>query len=369
MLVIGLMSGTSTDGIDGVLAEIDDAGHLTVLAHDSRAMPDTLRQSLLSLNTPGDDELHRAAVAANALARLQAEVVTSLQARRPPGTVVQALSSHGQTVRHRPDLPDGDAYTVQLNNPALLAELTGLDVVSDLRSRDIAAGGQGAPLVPAFHARSFGAADEDRAVLNIGGIANFSLLPAGPAMHRVLGFDCGPGNVLLDLWAQRHLGQPCDLGGLWAAQGRVHEPLLQRLLDEPYLALPLPKSTGRDLFHAEWLAQRLPAAGDVAAVDVQRTLTAFTAATAAEALHRHMPTAQRLLVCGGGVYNDTLMAELRARWAGTVQSTADHGLPPLQVEAAAFAWLGWAFMQREPGNLPAVTGARGPRVLGSLTPA
>ena len=251
-LYIGLMSGTSLDGVDGVLAELSStpsaAGPMRVLAHHHQAFAPALREQLLRLNTRGDDELHRAALATNALVRDYADVVARL--REVATAPVIAVGAHGQTVRHRPGAFDGTGYTLQLMNGALLAELAGIDVVCDFRSRDVAAGGQGAPLVPALHAALFATPGEDVAVLNLGGIANLSLLPAnGP----VQGFDCGPANALLDGWCQRHLARDFDDDGRWAASGAVDQPLLQRLLAEPYLALPPPKSTGRDLFDMAWL--------------------------------------------------------------------------------------------------------------------
>lgn len=352
MLCIGLMSGTSLDGVDAVLAEVD-AGSCRVLAHESLPFPNALRAELLALNRPGGvDELQRAALAANALADCYAEAVRAL----PAGA--ELIGAHGQTVRHRPEL----GFTLQLLNPARLAEATGIDVIADLRSRDVAAGGQGAPLVPAFHRAVFGRTGEEVAVLNVGGIANLSLLGAD---GHTGGFDTGPGNVLLDLWCQRHTGQAFDRDGAWGAQGQVIAPLLQRLLAEPYLALPPPKSTGRDLFHADWLLPQLDPAW--APVDVQATLCEYTAASVMAALPAG---AAELIVCGGGAYNADLLRRLRALRPGlTVLSSAERGLPPLQVEAAAFAWLAARFAARQPGNLPAVTGARGPRILGALYPA
>lgn len=367
MRCIGLMSGTSLDGIDGVLARLTPT--LAVEAHVHWPMPAALRAELLALNTPGPDELHRAALAANALAEAQASVVAELLARSGLSAGdVRAVGSHGQTVRHRPGAFDGTGYTWQLNQPALLAERCGIDVVADLRSRDLAAGGQGAPLVPAFHAQVFGQAERPRAVLNLGGIGNLTLLPAGGT--PVSGFDCGPGNALLDLWVQQYRGEPFDADGRWAAGGRVDATLLQALMAEPFLAAPPPKSTGRDLFHAAWLRDRLQQAGPVPIQDVQATLAEFTAQAAAEALQRHAPASTDLLVCGGGALNADLMRRLARRLPGVaVRSTGDEGLPPMQVEATAFAWLAWAHVTRHPANLPAVTGARGPRVLGALYPA
>lgn len=371
---IGLMSGTSLDGVDGVL--VDFAEGTQVLWHASRGFDAALRAELLALNTPdGRDELHRAALAANALARSYAEVVRELlQATGMAPAQIAAIGAHGQTVRHRPQMFDGTGYTLQLNSPALLAELSGVAVVADLRSRDVAAGGQGAPLVPAFHQGVFGRPGETVLVLNIGGIANLSVL-AGDG--TVLGFDCGPGNALMDGWCQAHTGQPYDDGGQWAATGQVLPALLDRLLAEPFLQQPPPKSTGRDLFHADWLAGHLSAsaasatsAADARPAEVQATLTEFTARACASAVQRFGRGGGELLVCGGGAFNTQLMQRIAALLPGVaVDTTAARGLPPQQVEAAAFAWLARQALLGLPGNLPAVTGARGPRILGAIHPA
>lgn len=364
-LYIGLMSGTSVDGADGVLAEVGPGG-LRIVAHAHRPFEAALRGELLALNAPGADELHRAALAANALARVYAEVVAVLR-REAPGRAVRAVAAHGQTVRHRPGQFDGSGYTLQINAPALLAELTGLAVVADLRSRDLAAGGQAAPLVPAFHRAVFARAGEDLAVANLGGIANLSLLAAD---GRVRGFDCGPANALMDGWSQRHTGAPFDDRGAWAASGRVLPGLLAAARQAPYFALPPPKSTGRDDFHLGWLDALLAAQPPALPRDVQATLCELTACTVASDLRRHLPAARELLVCGGGALNDELMRRLALALPGVaVRSTAERGLPPLQVEAAAFAWLAHAHLQGLPGNLPEVTGAHGPRVLGAHYPA
>ncbi len=367
-LFIGLMSGTSLDGVDGVVAEFDADGAIRALAHRQAALPEALRTTLLRLNSRGDDELHQAALAANALVRVYAQVVDDLLRHCGlESSQVRAIGAHGQTVRHRPQEFDGIGYTLQLMNGALLAEACGIDVVCDLRSRDVAAGGQGAPLVPALHAALFAVPEEDVAVLNLGGIANLTLLPATGAVR---GFDCGPGNALLDLWCRRHLGQPYDEGGRWAATGQVDAALLRTLLCEPFLERAPPKSTGRDLFNAAWLDQALQSARGAAPVDVQATLAEFSARAAADALQRQLPSARRLLVCGGGAYNTHLMQRLAACLPRCpVRSSDSAGVPPLQVEALAFAWLAQAFIARQPGNLAAVTGARGPRVLGALYPA
>ena len=357
------MSGTSLDGVDGVLARCDTPFH--VLAHASAPMDASLRAELEALNSPGPNELHRAALAANALVEIYARVVTELlQQTGMTAREVRAIGAHGQTVRHQPGLHDGTGYTWQLNQPALLAERCGIDVVADFRSRDVAAGGQGAPLVPAFHQRVFGRPGHHMAVLNVGGIANLSLL--GP-QGEVRGFDCGPGNVLLDHWCLTHTSQPFDHEGRWAASGQVRDALLAHLLAEPFFQQPPPKSTGRDLFNPTWLSERLRAHPGLSPEDVQATLTAFTAQSSLQALQTHWPACEQLIVCGGGALNLHLMQQLRIGLPGCeVVASAAAGLPPLQVEAAAFAWLAQQTLNRQTGNSPAVTGARGGRVLGAI---
>lgn len=367
-LYIGLMSGTSLDGVDGVI--VDFSQGTQVIQHAGCSFDSSLRAELLALNsTGGSDELHRAALAANAVARHYAQVVQQLlQASGLRAGQIAAIGAHGQTVRHRPQMFDGTGYTLQLNSPALLAELTGISVVADLRSRDVAAGGQGAPLVPAFHQSVFGKPGETALVLNIGGIANLSVLEAGDS---VLGFDTGTGNALLDGWCLRHTGQPYDADGQWAAGGQILPQLLAAMLADPYLAQTPPKSTGRDLFHSDWLEQHLQRhASQAAPVDVQATLTEFTAASCADAVQRFGKGGSELLVCGGGAFNTYLMQRLAALLPGVqVGSTAQRGLPPLEVEAAAFAWLARQCLLGLPGNLASVTGARGPRILGAIYPA
>ncbi len=364
---IGLMSGTSLDGVDGVIAQFGPGAAIDVVAHAHRPFSAGLRAEFLALNSSGADELHRAALAGNALSRISAEVVVALlDSTALAAQDVRAIGSHGQTVRHRPREYDGVGYTLQLNSPALLAELTGIDVVADFRSRDLAAGGVGAPLVPAFHRAAFGSADNDLGVLNLGGISNLTVLCAD---GRTVGFDCGPANALMDHWSETHLGQPFDAAGAWAARGQVLEPLLGEMLAEPFFAAPAPKSTGRDLFNPPWLERHLAASSveTPRPVDVQATLCELTARSCAEEMRRHAPHARRLLVCGGGAQNAELMRRIAAQLPEvTLESTAAHGLPIDQVEACAFAWLARACIERHPGNLPAVTGARGPRVLGAL---
>jgi anhydro-N-acetylmuramic acid kinase len=397
------MSGTSLDGVDGVLLqwqstpqqEGDKSGKpergslgqdqspalllntpsLKVLQHVFQPFDAAFRAELLSLNTPGNNELHRAALAGNRLARNYAKVVHALlEASGLTAQDITAIGAHGQTVRHRPLEFDADpntgqaavGYTLQLNNPALLAELTGIDVVAEFRTRDLAAGGQGAPLVPAFHAEIFGNPKHTVAVVNIGGISNISIL-RNTAQQNITGFDCGPGNALMDHWVHLHQGTDYDANGAWAARGQVIPSLLQSLMAEAFLHQTPPKSTGRDLFNPTWLQQHLRA--DFKAVDVQTTLCEFTALAIAQDLQRHAPEAKQLWVCGGGALNSHLMLRLQSHAPGVqVASTEQHGLPPLQVEAAAFAWLAAKAMKRETGSLESVTGARGARVLGAIYP-
>jgi anhydro-N-acetylmuramic acid kinase len=370
-LYIGLMSGTSLDGVDGVLARFPGAGDkpLQIEAHAHRPFEPSFAAELLALNTSGGDELHRSALASNALARVYAQVVSELltQASLAPSDV-RAIGAHGQTVRHRPREFDGVGYTLQLGSSSLLAELTGIDVIADFRSRDVAAGGQGAPLVPAFHRAVFGRPDRMVAVLNIGGIANLTCLAPDGA---TLGFDCGPGNALMDHWCRIHTGRAFDEGGAWAAGGQVSGELFERLQSEVYFDLAPPKSTGRDLFNPAWLEARLHASGVRASPqDVQATLAELTAWSCAGAMQRHAGAAHELLVCGGGALNAHLMRRIAQRLPGCrVESTKAAGLSVNHVEPAAFAWLAQAFVERRPGNLVAVTGARGTRILGALYPA
>jgi anhydro-N-acetylmuramic acid kinase len=363
-LFIGLMSGTSLDGVDGVLADFSGT-EPHVLVHHTMPFAPALKQELLALNTPSDNELHRAALAANGLVRVYAQTVQALLTdTHTSASDVCAIGAHGQTVRHQPGAFDGTGYTLQLNNPALLAELTGIDVIADFRSRDVAAGGQGAPLVPVFHQGIFGQANRTVGVLNIGGIANLSVMHAN---GDVLGFDCGPGNALLDHWCQVHTGYAFDNNGAWGASGTVIEPLLHVMLAEPFLHQAPPKSTGRDLFHPTWLAHQLSGYADANPADVQATLTEFTARACVNDVLRHAAHAAELIVCGGGALNGLLMQRLQAGLPqARVLSSSERGMPPLQVEAAAFAWLARQTVLGLPGNLPKVTGAQGARILGGI---
>ena len=373
---IGLMSGTSLDGADGVLVDFS-GGTLRVVVAATEQFDNSFRAELLALNTPTDNELHRAAQAGNQLAAVYARVVYQLLEHADEHGIsaaqIEAIGAHGQTVRHLPQrtsLTSGGAgYTIQLNNPSLLAELTGIAVVADFRSRDIAAGGQGAPLVPAFHQSVFGRTDRVVTVLNLGGIANLSVLPA-QGKGQILGFDCGPGNALMDAWCQQHTGKPFDAGGAWAASGKLLPTLLASLLEEPYFSAPPPKSTGRDLFSMAWLAAKLAPFSAERPQDIQNTLTELTASACISCVMSYGKDSDELVVCGGGAFNTHLMERLQTGLPSMrVLSSDAHGLPPLQVEAAAFAWLARQAVSRQPGNFASVTGATGPRVLGAIYPA
>ncbi|WP_413213929.1 anhydro-N-acetylmuramic acid kinase [Paraburkholderia kururiensis] len=362
------MSGTSMDGVDGIAVQFEHGRPPVVRAEAFVGFADGLRDALFELQHPGENEIEREALAANALAARYAVCCHELlrAGNLSPGQV-RAIGVHGQTVRHRPEM----GFTRQTNNPALLAEMTHIDVVADFRSRDVAAGGQGAPLVPAFHATVFGSRRETRVVCNLGGISNITILDASGAVR---GFDCGPANALLDLWASRHIGKPYDEGGHFAASGQIHQPLLNALLDEPFFEQKPPKSTGRDLFNAVWLDGKLRGYEAVPPADVQATLAALTAVTVAREIERHASDCRAVYVCGGGARNPRLLKALEGALQASgvagvpVMTTEALGVPPHQVEPLAFAWLAMRCVARETGNLPSVTGAAGERVLGAIYP-
>lgn len=365
-LFIGLMSGTSADGVDAALVDFSGSPPALLASHAQPIEP-ALRHALLALaedrieqpiDRLGELDVTMAEHFATAVQRL-------LASSGVPASAVTAIGSHGQTVRHRPAGPT--PFSLQIGDPNIIAERTGLTTVADFRRRDMAAGGQGAPLAPAFHSAAFHDPAEDRVVVNIGGMANITILPADGS-QAVSGFDTGPGNALLDAWIGREQGTACDRNGAWGAGGRVCAELLERLLAEPYFAAMPPKSTGRELFHLRWIDDALAALGKThEPIDVQATLCTLTAETIAGAIDRHAPGTRRVLVCGGGAYNKDLMERLAARLNGRVlQSTASYGVAPEWVEAVAFAWLARQTLAGLPGNLPAVTGAHGERVLGAV---
>lgn len=358
---IGVMSGTSLDGLDVALIEITPA--IKLVATHYIPMPDALRAELLGLCSSGPDEIARSALAQQKWVELAAQGVHALldnQKLKPQS--IRAIGSHGQTIRHEP----ARGFTVQIGNPALLSELTDITVISDFRSRDVAAGGQGAPLVPAFHEALFEERDGNRAVLNIGGFSNLSLIePSRP----VTGFDCGPGNVLLDAWIHDQRGEHFDRGGQWAASGQVKPALLEALLSDPFFSTQGPKSTGREVFNLLWLTQHLARLTAFAPEDVQATLLELTALTVIDALQSAQSQTQELLVCGGGAHNCTLMQRLADLMPeATVSSTAAYGVDPDWVEAMAFAWLAHCCLEGIPANRPSVTGAKGLRILGAIYP-
>ncbi len=365
------MSGTSLDGIDAVLAEIDGAGKARLIQSYSVRFDTHLKSLLADLQFTAGNELHREHLAANALANAYAQVCQELlRIQNIPSGAVKAIGAHGQTLRHQPSSNLQESYTHQSLNAALLAELTGIDVVAEFRARDIAAGGQGAPLVPAFHHEQFYSPNENRAILNIGGIANLTILPQS---GEVRGFDCGPGNLLLDAWIYRHHGKAFDHDGRWASTGKPNSELLTRLLQDPYFRKPPPKSTGRDHFHLHWL-DNLTVGLSLSPEDVQATLLQLTIESILNALCSVANNTQTLIVCGGGVKNIALLELLKIQGRTKlpnmqIASSAQFGIDPQLVESLAFAWLAWAFMQKRPANVPAVTGAKGLRILGALYPS
>ncbi|MDF2182286.1 anhydro-N-acetylmuramic acid kinase [Neptuniibacter sp. CAU 1671] len=363
-LYIGLMSGTSVDGIDAALVQFEPSFKL-LSAHCGQ-YPDTLRAEILNLCQPAANEVQRIAqidgVIADCFANAASELITSNNRH-----LIKAIGSHGQTVRHHPEL----GYSMQIGDPSRIAERTGVTTVGQFRQRDLAAGGQGAPLVPAFHAALFRKPDAERFILNIGGMANITHLPGNPK-SPVTGFDTGPGNVLLDGWIEKHLQQPFDLDGQWAASGDRIETLLQRLMDEPFFAAAAPKSTGRERFNLAWLESQLSDEFSTSAPqDVQATLLALTAKSTADAIKKQSQQPDfEVYICGGGARNSALINAIKAELPEhKVALTSELGLDPDWVEAAAFAWLAWRCLSQQSGNLPEVTGAEGPRILGAIYPA
>ncbi len=360
-LYIGLMSGTSLDGVDAVVVDFAEDSTRT-LGSAYVAYPDEVRREALNLNTAGLNEAHRSAVLANTLADLYANAALSAARMANVSTdAINAIGCHGQTIRHNPMA----GYSIQINAPARLAELTGIDVICDFRSRDIAAGGQGAPLVPAVHRALFQHPSERRIILNLGGIANLTrLTPHQP----VLGFDCGPANMMLDAWIQHVKGLAYDADGEWAGQGKVIPELLDNCLRHPFFTLPPPKSCGREQFNLEFITERL--IGNEHPSDVQATLAALTVTSCVTAIHHWCDVPEGLYVCGGGVRNQMIMRRLQQAMPLTRVTTTDAlGVPADQVEAVAFAWLAFQHKSGRPGNLAEVTGARGPRILGACYPA
>jgi anhydro-N-acetylmuramic acid kinase len=367
---IGLMSGTSLDGIDGVLCAIDANGHAVVLIHVSAEFSTDLKASFLELQTPTTNELHKEALAANQLTREYAQIVVRiLKLAQLTPQDIRAIGAHGQTIRHQPVLSNSVGYSLQCLNGALLAELTNINVINDFRTRDIAAQGQGAPLVSAFHLSQFGNSEHSKAILNLGGIANLTLLsPHQP----VLGFDTGPGNILLDSWIFDQKKLPFDDAGQWAKSGKPHPELLDILYAEAYFSDPIPKSTGRDLFNFQWLLQKIALCKfKPSAEDVQTSLIELTCMSIVQSLEQYLPHCREVIVCGGGAKNLFLLDKLSnackiSKIGAQVITTQELGLDPQTIEGMAFAWLAWRFDKKLPGNIAEVTGAKGPRILGTL---
>lgn len=366
---IGLMSGTSVDAIDAALVEFN-ADTCALIGHHSEPIPAGLREAILTLCNPGDNEIDRAGIADRMLGEAFAAAVSGLLAKsRCQAKEITAIGSHGQTIRHRPPQPGrptNEAFTLQIGDPTTIAELTGICTVADFRRRDIAAGGQGAPLVPLFHQACFAMASRQRAVVNIGGMANVSLLDGEDG---ICGYDTGPGNVLLDHWANLHLGKAYDPGGEWAGSGTVNETLLEAMLEHGFFRLPAPKSTGREDFNGAWLAAQLKDSYDgLAPENIQATLLELTARSIHDSLADS--AVDEIYLCGGGVHNQVLVQRLQELSAPRpVMTTAELGIPPDWVEASAFAWLARQCKLGLTGSNSSVTGTRGPRVLGAIYPA
>ncbi len=363
-LYIGLMSGTSADGIDAALVDLQATPQL--LATHSNPFPNQLRERILDISLPGENEIDRMGALDMELGSYFAECALTIltKAALSPSQII-AIGSHGQTIRHRPPGSITGSFTLQIGDPNRIAELTGITTVADFRRRDMAAGGQGAPLVPAFHNAIFHNTNQSRAIVNIGGMANITWLPI---KGSVMGFDTGPGNVLMDTWIFRHLEKPFDQNGSWAASGKVMPELLNQMLTEPYFSLPAPKSTGREKFNAQWLSDLLQHLMiKASAEDIQATLLELTAVTICANINNLSNDKIEVLVCGGGAFNHQLMARITNLLPNaTVRTTAEYGVDPQWIEAMAFAWLAKQTLERHPGNLCAVTGAKREVILGGV---
>ncbi len=355
-LYIGLMSGTSADGIDAVLVDFGHAQPKLVHAY-YYTFPAALRQTILGLCEPGMDEIKRMGDLDIVLGNTFADVVqTLLQESQIAAKQVRAIGCHGQTIRHYPDR----GFTLQIGDPNIIAAKTHIMTIADFRRRDMAHGGQGAPLVPAFHQAVFAKEQYNRAVVNIGGIANVTLLFDDGS--KILGFDTGPGNTLLDAWIERHLQQRYDKEGAWASQGTINPVLLEKLLADSYFRLQSPKSSGREYFNLTWLEKYLPPS--LSPVDVQRTLVALTAQSIVSAIQHYFPQGE-MIICGGGIHNHLMIDHIKTNAPSfSVRSSHDYGIDPNLVEAIAFAWLAKQTLLGQTGNLPVVTGATRAAILG-----
>lgn len=363
---VGLMSGTSMDALDAVLVDFSNTQPL-LRGNISQPLPEALRQQLIELTLPGADEIDRCARADRLLGQFAAEtVLLLLQSSGIDAKTIRAIGSHGQTIRHAPQA--NPPYTVQIGDPNSIAQLTGITTVADFRRRDMVVGGQAAPLVPAFHNAIYRDAKHNRVALNLGGIANITILPADMALP-VIGFDTGPANGLMDAWCQYRSNQPFDPNGQSAACGTVNQTLLDELKNDPYFELPPPKSTGREYFNLQWFLPKLPPEG-LSDEDVLATLCELSAHTVATAIQQHAAETSEVIVCGGGAYNGHLMQRLGANLPGIeIVSSEAYGIEPRWIEAMAFAWLAQRTLHHQPGNLPSVTGAREAVILGAIYPA
>ncbi|MDE0661882.1 MAG: anhydro-N-acetylmuramic acid kinase [Gammaproteobacteria bacterium] len=364
MRYIGVMSGTSVDGLDVALVDMS-AGMPRITKCTTVALPPDLRSALVALTSPGDDEIARAGTCDAALGDFIGQTVLGcLESWSTAPRDIRAIGCHGQTIRHHPDLVP--PFTVQIGDPNRIAETTGIDTVADLRRRDVAAGGQGAPLAPLFHDALFRDAQRHRIVVNVGGIANATMLPA--ASDAILGFDTGPGNALLDAWSMQCTGEPYDRGGDWASQGKVAPKLMEALSHDGFVSREPPKSTGKERYNLDYVI-RMSTPFDYPPEDVQATLLEFTAWSIATAAERWGPGNADVVVCGGGRHNHALMKRLAANLPGyEIFRSDDLNVDGDGLEAAAFAWFAYRTLSGQPSNVPAVTGARGARVLGAIYP-
>ena len=359
-LFIGLMSGTSLDGMDAVLVNFGKTPQdIKIMGHSYVPYEDAIKEALLRLHSPNTNELEESLIIGNTISKKAYEAIDALLKKTSiTSKNIKAIGFHGQTVRHQPQ----KGFTLQIGNPALLAELSNINVIADFRSRDVAASGQGAPLVPAFHHEIFSHPTTYRAILNIGGIANVTLLNPKTS---VSGFDTGPGNLLLDHWSKTHLHRAFDENGAWAKEGKLIKTLLDAFFEDSYFEKTAPKSTGRDYFNEAWLNKHLQKS--YAAQDIQRTLLELTASSIAKAIDSNI---SEIYLCGGGALNIFLVERLKTLMPKThIQLTDVLGIPTQYVEAAAFAWLAKQTLFLKPGNIPEVTGAKGLRILGALYPA
>ena len=363
-LYIGLMSGTSADAIDAALVDLTSTPQL--IASLTQPIPDTLKQQIHAIALPGDNEIDRmGALDVELGKRFAACALDLIDKAGISKNEIVAIGSHGQTIRHRPPGSPQGTFTLQISDPNLIAELTALTTVADFRRRDMAAGGQGAPLVPAFHRAIFHSSQLDRVIVNIGGMANITWLPSS---GEVVGFDTGPGNVLMDIWTTEHLKQPYDKGGAWAAAGQASPELMSQMLAEPFFHQAFPKSTGREHFNYEWLKKHIQTLPSMPkAEDVQASLLQLTATTISDSIKATGASTKEILVCGGGAFNQTLISTIQSLLPHCqVRTTAHYGVDPQWIEAIAFAWLAKQTMERHPGNLCAVTGAKREVILGGI---